>query len=198
MPKKPKIQELWCKPGVHFYKREAIKGRKPIACDEHRHLVDPVPAKEELFCKSGHTWERRSGSKGRKPQYCPDHAPKPPRAARSRTAPQRAASEPVVETLYCQEGDHDWEREVKKGKKPLSCPKHTANVVVKTPSITLEELERDYKIPHEELLKLEYCDKQLSRERPADDQRFTMETRNAIVRRLRRKDGKDNPFVVTI
>lgn len=33
-------------------------------------------------------------------------------------------------TLYCQAGDHNWERESQRGRKPHSCPDHIDNPVV--------------------------------------------------------------------
>lgn len=31
----------------------------------------------------------------------------------------------MTQTLHCQAGNHKWEREPKRGRKPINCPKHT-------------------------------------------------------------------------
>lgn len=45
---------------------------------------------------------------------------------------------PELETLHCALGDHDWQRERKRGKKPQNCPTHKPVVE----AVDLEERER--------------------------------------------------------
>lgn len=50
-------------------------------------------------------------------------------------------------TLYCQAGDHDWERESQRGRKPHSCPDHqevevTSDEATTTPTHTISATER--------------------------------------------------------
>lgn len=35
----------------------------------------------------------------------------------------------AIQTLHCQAGNHKWERETKRGRKPVNCPDHAATVV---------------------------------------------------------------------
>lgn len=35
----------------------------------------------------------------------------------------------TTRTLYCKAGDHEWEREVKRGRVPENCPEHNQKVV---------------------------------------------------------------------
>jgi hypothetical protein len=38
----------------------------------------------------------------------------------------------VTETLTCTKGQHEWQRERKRGKKPVNCPEHTITKIVMT------------------------------------------------------------------
>lgn len=40
----------------------------------------------------------------------------------------------ATESLHCENGDHDWTRERKRGKKPTSCPEHKQQPVRSTPA----------------------------------------------------------------
>lgn len=38
---------------------------------------------------------------------------------------KRSVKANPIETLYCKAGEHEWDRERKRGKKPVNCPEHT-------------------------------------------------------------------------
>lgn len=54
-----------------------------------------------------------------------------------------------TETLHCKAGDHSWEREIKRGRKPASCPdcknKPTKTKNKKVDEKTLKNAEKKYK-----------------------------------------------------
>lgn len=45
-----------------------------------------------------------------------------------------------MEVLHCENGDHDWKRSRKKGKKPTNCPEHK-NVAVSSPTLDVRSVE---------------------------------------------------------
>lgn len=42
----------------------------------------------------------------------------------------------MIEILYCENGDHEWQRESKRGKKPKNCPNHTPTPAPKSAAVT--------------------------------------------------------------
>lgn len=113
-----------------------------------------------LYCEIGdHYWERKA-QRGRPPRNCPAHAPEKPVvhtrpklqetsegkivgfaqaheyefSSDLQTALEAAEAEQRMETLRCELGDHDWQRERQRGKKPANCPEHRPNAISAPPS----------------------------------------------------------------
>lgn len=190
----PKTQTLWCKAGAHAWERPAQRGRKPIACPVHVnqtvevHVPGVLPGQEKLHCEIGdHNWTRPKGSRGRKPSSCPNHAPKVAKpAAPRRTAHSGIPGEVPTETLHCEHGDHDWERPIKKGKKPESCPQHSSQTTrTATPPVPLAELQRMYQPTDEDVRVITYIDGELARGRNGAAVAQLQDTRAARVRSMR-------------
>lgn len=100
-----------------------------------------------LHCEIGNHKYWRDPQRGRLPRNCPEHQPKKHEVrvlmhpdvqkAISQTMPSIEHYERSVldvipgltealkyETLHCELGDHDWDWERKRGRKPSSCPEH--------------------------------------------------------------------------
>lgn len=96
-----------------------------------------MPDMQLLTCEAGHEWTRPS-QRGRPPRFCPDHVPPPEEAPakaaflagngdNTNTAPaivEHSGPRPTVE-LWCEAGQHKWNRLSQRGRKPISCPDHT-------------------------------------------------------------------------
>jgi hypothetical protein len=60
--------------------------------------------------------------------------------------------QPMEQTLYCEQGKHDWERAKQRGKKPHNCPNHQPAPAVKSTTRTLHcELgDHDWEAPRKQ------------------------------------------------
>jgi hypothetical protein len=99
---------------------------------------------EQLICDIGnHKWTR-TPTRGRKPTKCPKHrtvAIVTHRIANVSQSNKAVDTETVSMTkLHCQLGNHDWERESKRGRKPINCPVHAPvkTVVSSNPTVTTQ------------------------------------------------------------
>jgi hypothetical protein len=94
----------------------------------------------DLTCQAGHTFWRKK-QRGRPPIWCDEHKPvkDQPRAIlrpnlQRQTSPSKSVLDTIpglkqaltMETLFCEIGQHEWERESKRGRKPSNCPEHTS------------------------------------------------------------------------
>jgi hypothetical protein len=124
------MTKLYCKNGDHWYERESQRGRPPLNCPEHS---PPKPT----------TAFQRSGSLGRERAEKPvgthsnildtikaseklmrEDLNKP---SELRLAMEAAEREMRTETLTCEIGPHEWQRERTRGKRPARCPEHRAS-----------------------------------------------------------------------
>jgi hypothetical protein len=83
---------------------------------------------EHLTCEfpdKPHKWKRELGKRGRKPRFCEKHKPAPVPSNSTVTLEPNG-----MRILHCANGNHDWEREPKRGRVPESCPKHTVTKVI--------------------------------------------------------------------
>lgn len=99
---------LHCNLGNHDYYRDPQRGRKPLNCPEHQPEKPPVLLKKVAQLNA---------------------EPNPPAGVpiELREAMEAAELEMRTETLTCEVGPHEWQRERTRGKKPSRCPEHRAS-----------------------------------------------------------------------
>lgn len=106
---------LHCNIGDHDYFREPQRGKPPLNCPEHRPAKPPVLLKKVAALKA---------------------EPNPPAGVpiELREAMKAAELELRTETLICEVGPHEWQRERTRGKRPSRCPEHRAKTLSIPPS----------------------------------------------------------------
>jgi hypothetical protein len=95
-------------------------------------------ATETLTCEygKGHTFSR-TRTRGPKPKLCPKHRGSVPASVqvaqkiRKSAPPEKPlrATQPVAQgvvSLHCEAGNHAWQRASQRGRRPTSCPEHSA------------------------------------------------------------------------
>jgi hypothetical protein len=118
------MPRLFCQNGDHWYDRESQRGRPPLHCDEHR------PAKPTV----------RHSPANSTPKATPTSAIQDPAL---RAAIETAEAEARMETLHCAVGDHDFQWERKRGRRPQNCPEHSSAIsrAISTSSLTQHQSE---------------------------------------------------------
>ena len=113
-----------------------------------------------LVCEhDGHIWQRES-QRGRPPKFCPEHKPedviktvkvqsnatehKPKSILDLVPGLEEVLAQDNMQTLHCQAGDHDWQRQSQRGKRPRNCPSHAQiGQVVRKVELTQENREKN-------------------------------------------------------
>lgn len=112
---------LHCEIGNHDYFRDPQRGRPPRNCPEHtpvvisRHLVGDHSAEKAIT---------RLNTSQLQAILNPE----------LQTILKAAEDEQKYETLICEVGDHEWQRERQRGKKPSRCPEHRSPAISAPPS----------------------------------------------------------------
>lgn len=162
-----KTQTLHCQAG-HDWSRPSQRGKPPLTCPQHRPIAvikvvdhtDPRPTRNQVLqCKAGHAWARKA-QKGKPPAWCPEHRPQ------AKVALVRDESN-VVDP-------------------PLAPAPKPSTRAYESPDEVLEYLTQTNPLYPEQVLKLEYIEKQLgSGRREQVDVNNLLETRRLILARLK-------------
>lgn len=114
-----------------------------------------------------------------------------------------------TETLHCEAGDHEWARERKRGKKPVNCPEHAAEIkaakqndaLAKARAVRAKQREEKLRwerenlyplVTEDDMLKIVYIDAQVARgHREQDDVDLLNAARKIILKRAARRRGWD-------
>lgn len=112
--------QLHCEIGNHSWTREVQRGKKPKNCPDHQ------PVKNEIKILTN------SSVKKSIEDSMPEIENYESKLENLIPGISEFLAQDKMETLICEVGDHEWERESRRGKKPKRCPEHSSEISSKS------------------------------------------------------------------